>query len=71
MRIRRSCSWCHEENSWAAEPGRLTGRFRQPPPMLCRNCGHRADVARMDCDCSECSKGKAAEQALRQKGTIK
>jgi hypothetical protein len=33
----QSCSWCHELNA----PGEQT----------CRKCGHRADRARMHCDC--------------------
>jgi hypothetical protein len=23
-------------------------------PTLCPNCGHRADVSRLDCDCPAC-----------------
>lgn len=37
-----SCSWCHESNE-------LTGR-----PLFCWSCGHRADVARMYCNCVAC-----------------
>lgn len=42
-----SCSWCHESNE--AEMG----------GVLCSNCGHRADVARVDCDCGKCSRESA------------
>jgi hypothetical protein len=38
----RSCSWCHEVNDVTAGPGR------------CKVCGHRADVPRLECDCSRC-----------------
>jgi hypothetical protein len=37
-----ACSWCHQV-------ARLDG-----PKTYCRNCGHRADVARADCDCDAC-----------------
>jgi len=40
-RIIVSCSWCH--GSVIA-----TGR------TICPECGHRADVARVDCDCDGC-----------------
>ena len=38
----RSCSWCHATNQ-------MTGG-----PVFCRDCGHRADVPRLDCDCPRC-----------------
>jgi len=42
----RSCSWCHELNE-------LRGT-----PTYCWSCGHRADVARISCDCPECSRAR-------------
>ena len=38
------CSWCHESRQ-------VNG------PTYCQTpgCGHRVDVARMDCDCPPCS----------------
>jgi hypothetical protein len=44
MRTRQTCSWCHEVVD-------VTGG-----PALCPNCGHRADVARLDCDCPACGR---------------
>ena len=43
--LRRTCSWCHEINPSA---------LRRRASPRCHNCGHRADVPRMDCDCSRC-----------------
>jgi hypothetical protein len=43
-RIIVSCSWCHSS-------ARLF-----PGPAWCLTCGHRADVARVDCDCPKCWK---------------
>lgn len=43
MIVRRCCSWCHETVT-------ING------PTLCPTCGHRADVARMDCDCGMCQR---------------
>lgn len=43
MRTGVSCSWCHEMN-WS----------NQDYWPICKNCGHRADVARVDCDCISC-----------------
>lgn len=40
--MRVSCSWCHEFN----EVGEA--------PTLCRACGHRADLPRMECNCPTC-----------------
>jgi hypothetical protein len=40
--VRQSCSWCDELNV-------MTGQ-----PVYCGNCGHRGDVARMQCDCQDC-----------------
>ena len=53
MRTGISCSWCHETN-WVD-----SGCW----PM-CKNCGHRADAPRMECDCISCIRadGKPAEQ---------
>lgn len=39
-----TCSWCHLEN-------KIEG-----PRVHCPNCGHRADVARVACDCERCLK---------------
>jgi hypothetical protein len=43
--IRRSisCSWCHHMNN-----------LDDPTVRHCANCGHRADVPRLDCDCPKC-----------------
>jgi len=38
MVIERMCSWCHN----------LTRE------KFCPHCGHRVDVPRMECDCSQC-----------------
>lgn len=38
-----TCSWCHTANYIAAHP------------THCRHCRHRADLARMNCDCPQCS----------------
>jgi hypothetical protein len=43
MRTRVGCSWCHD---WAT--------VGAPPWPTCGGCGHRADVARMLCDCARC-----------------
>lgn len=42
----QSCSWCHTTNDITAAARLL--------PVFCSTCGHRADVARMQCDCGEC-----------------
>ncbi len=41
-RVRVSCSWCHE----------LV--VLHDCPQYCPTCRHRADVARVDCDCPTC-----------------
>jgi len=38
-----NCSWCKHPNS-------LVIGARN----LCRSCGHRCDLARVDCDCPRC-----------------
>lgn len=43
-----SCSWCHRGNDVTA------GR------TFCAECGHRADVARIFCDCDRCRAGGRA-----------
>lgn len=43
MSVAASCSWCHTNNTLV--PGCRN---------LCRHCGHRADLARMMCDCPQC-----------------
>jgi len=47
--ISQSCSWCHELNELRAEK------------TFCWRCGHRADAARMMCDCRQCSELAAQE----------
>lgn len=42
--MRRTCSWCHELNDVSRGP------------TTCRGCGHRADLSRLECDCSQCSR---------------
>lgn len=42
MAVAQSCSWCHTMNDITAGP------------TLCRECGHRADLCRMECDCPVC-----------------
>lgn len=44
MSLSASCSWCHTTNT-------LVPGVRN----LCRRCGHRADLARIDCDCPKCA----------------
>lgn len=39
-----SCSWCHHGQDLAIS-------------TFCDVCGHRADRARMDCDCEQCVEG--------------
>lgn len=46
--LSQSCSWCDELNVIPLELG--------APAVYCSNCGHRADVARLYCDCSRCRK---------------
>ena len=43
INVSQSCSWCNELNDVTA------------PPVFCRSCGHRADVARMFCNCEHCT----------------
>ncbi len=38
-----TCSWCHALAT--VRPGYTT---------YCPLCGHRADLSRMDCDCTSC-----------------
>lgn len=45
-RLIASCSWCGVENDVTLA--------RQLLPVFCRECGHRADVPRVSCDCDEC-----------------
>lgn len=52
MTVTRTCSWCHAPA--AVTPGR---------PAWCDSCGHRADVARLDCDCLRCRGRRAAAAA--------
>lgn len=49
MSALQSCSWCHEINDVGAGA------------TLCCGCGHRADVARADCDCSRCLPRSASD----------
>lgn len=46
-RLRVICSWCHTENKVTADAANAT--------TSCQFCGHRADVARLECDCQRCS----------------
>lgn len=48
-RYYRSCSWCHAENE--VTPGLVL------PPVFCNECGHRADLPRVACDCEKCQMG--------------
>lgn len=49
---RYTCSWCHTL-SGAAIPGYK---------VWCNECGHRADVARLDCDCPKCERELTPEE---------
>jgi hypothetical protein len=40
----RTCSWCHKVNAVT------TG------PSFCTKCGHRVDVARLECNCARCQR---------------
>lgn len=44
----RTCSWCHEANE--CPRGEL---------VWCFNCGHRADVPRLLCNCMRCLQVRA------------
>ena len=59
MNLSRSCSWCHEMTP--VTPGVAT---------LCRCCEHRADVARLDCDCARCRRFEAPQDAHRRPLTV-
>lgn len=50
VRVNKSCSWCHVMNPF--EPG-----------TYCRECGHRADVPRLECNCQQC---KSVEQPSKE-----
>lgn len=54
MTFRQSCSWCHHVNV-----------IRQSP-TFCADCGHRADVARLSCDCPKCAMGRGGPFDLPQ-----
>lgn len=45
----RSCSWCHAMND-------ITAAIATGQKVLCGECGHRADVCRLECDCPECTR---------------
>jgi hypothetical protein len=45
----RTCSWCHRLN--IIDPVAEQRRY-------CPDCGHRADVPRLECDCSRCGAGR-------------
>lgn len=49
MRYRRSCSWCDQLNE-----------ISQSASVWCSRCGHRADLARMRCNCPACRVGEEA-----------
>ena len=42
MRRKVTCSWCHELDEM------------KQGPTLCKKCGHRADLPRLECDCRRC-----------------
>lgn len=44
MKLSVTCSWCHEPNDLRKDHGKV----------FCWNCGHRADVPRVQCDCRKC-----------------
>lgn len=57
-----SCSWCHEMND-------ISPNITHGVAIYCRNCGHRADVARVDCDCRNCkATRRLIETANAEKG---
>ncbi len=49
-----TCSWCHT----------LTA------DRYCPTCGHRADAARLDCDCASCRTGRSVYEKSRQMGNV-
>ena len=48
--IELMCSWCHTMNAT-----RMTENYKEIQVTFCKECGHRADVPRMECDCPRCS----------------
>ena len=46
----QSCSWCHTMNV----VGSIVRGVVIKSPTPCRECGHRADVCRLECDCAKC-----------------
>jgi len=54
MKTWKSCAWCH----------RLVNVTHDPAPS-CPYCGHRADLARLSCDCSRCQASAFASAVLR------
>jgi hypothetical protein len=44
----RSCSWCDHVNEVSPRPS-----------LFCANCGHCAQVSRVECFCQRCQKGVA------------
>lgn len=52
----QSCSWCHSTNS-----------LDHPQVRFCSECGHRADLPRMECDCPQCTATPALRQAQAQR----
>ncbi len=51
----RPCSWCHEGNE--CPRGEL---------VWCANCGHRADVPRLLCNCSVCLTIKGTKERIER-----
>ena len=47
----RTCSWCHQGNE--CPQGEL---------VWCANCGHRADVPRLLCNCTLCVTNRAIRE---------
>lgn len=52
MTTHSTCSWCHELVTLS------------PGPTTCPTCGHRADRARLDCDCPACRRAEEERERL-------
>ena len=51
----RTCSWCHHANE--CPRGEL---------VWCTNCGHRADVPRLLCNCTACLRRAELKAAVQR-----
>jgi DNA-directed RNA polymerase subunit RPC12/RpoP len=51
MRYRRACSWCDQLNE-----------ISQAHSVWCSRCGHRADLARLRCNCPACRGEESLER---------